>query len=429
MNALDAAVNDRAPSTWPRRRLRYLVDVIGGGTPSKDNPDYWGGDVPWVSPKDMKSQEISTTQDTITPLALLESATRIVPSRCVLVVVRSGILQRTIPVAMNVVPVALNQDMKALRCTGIEAEFLQFLISGLERRLLHQWRKVGATVESIEMPLLLNSVIAVPPPALQDAIIHHLRLETERMDGIIQTQERLVECVDERFAMVQQQRFIGKPTGSTVPGIHQGHLSSGWRAVPFRWLFREVDQRSVTGDEPLLSVSQTRGVILQSELVGRGQQAETYIGYKVCRPGDLIVNRMWVYYGALGVARQSGLVSPDYSIFRAVSPDVDPDLVAAVLKTPAFVAEMTMRVKGIGSAFQGSVRKPRLHPRELGEIVIPVPSPTDFDAIGRHLAEERRTRDQAVSAGMRFVDLLRERRSALITAAVNGQIDKDLEAA
>lgn len=409
--------------------MRHLVRVVGGGTPSKDVPDFWNGDIPWVSPKDMKSSPVTDSEDHITRAALRGSPTSVIPTGCVLIVVRSGILQRTIPTAINDVPVALNQDLKALICHGIRPRFLYYLITGLESRLLHEWRKVGATVESLEMRLVLDTVLAVPPERLQDAISDYLDRKLKRLAALMAAQTRLVEDIEERFALAQQELLIGPPTRSEAPGIHQGRLPSGWAATPFRWLFREIDERSTGGLEPLLSVSQTRGIIRQDELGDRAQRAQSYVGYKLCKAGDLVVNRMWVYYGALGVAHETGLVSPDYSVFRPREPDVDAELVAITLKTPAFVAEMTMRVRGIGSAFQGSVRKPRLHPKDLGEILIPVPPKADHDSVVRRLIEIQR-RANATSLSMtRFIALLEERRHALITAAVSGEIDVTVEAA
>ena len=115
------------PSHWRTEKIKYMVSSCSGGTPNTDNSDYWDGDIPWVSAKDMKRSRISTTEDTITDLGLKESASRLIPENTVLMVVRSGILKHTIPVAINTVPVAINQDMKALFVKeGLESEFLYY---------------------------------------------------------------------------------------------------------------------------------------------------------------------------------------------------------------------------------------------------------------------------------------------------------------
>jgi type I restriction enzyme S subunit len=98
---------------WDVRKLKFEMSFRGGGTPSKSNLAYWNGSIPWVSPKDMKSENIDDAEDHITERAVAESSTNLVPAGSLLMVVRSGILQRTIPVARCIREVALNQDMKA----------------------------------------------------------------------------------------------------------------------------------------------------------------------------------------------------------------------------------------------------------------------------------------------------------------------------
>jgi restriction endonuclease S subunit len=125
------------PAHWDVKRLKFCCTFYGGGTPSKANLEYWGGDIPWVSPKDMKSEIIVDTEDHITEEAIASSTTRLIQPRAVLVVVRSGILRHSIPVAINAEPVALNQDMKALvprQC--LLAEYLKFLMLGHQQALL-----------------------------------------------------------------------------------------------------------------------------------------------------------------------------------------------------------------------------------------------------------------------------------------------------
>ena len=100
---------------WVVKDLIDCVTIRGGGTPSTSKAEYFDGDIPWVSPKDMKFTLITTSIDKITELAIKESSTTLLETNCVLMVVRSGILKKSLPLAINVVPVAINQDMKALK--------------------------------------------------------------------------------------------------------------------------------------------------------------------------------------------------------------------------------------------------------------------------------------------------------------------------
>ena len=188
------------PEHWEMVPLKYLCNFSGGGTPSKDNLSYWtGGDIPWVSPKDMKSFWVSDTQDKLTEIAVEESSTNFVEAGALLMVVRSGILQRTIPIAINKVRVTLNQDMKALRFNKrLNVEYAANFILGSVSSLLLEWSKEGATVESIEQEYLSGSLMPVPPKKEQNAINEELKgrmavfqdLENRAVKGITLLQER-----------------------------------------------------------------------------------------------------------------------------------------------------------------------------------------------------------------------------------------------
>ena len=108
---------DRMPPGWSSAQLIELAGSLGGGTPPTSDPTFWtDGSIPWVSPKDMKVFEIRDTQDRLSSKAL--DRLELVPRASVLVVVRSGILARTLPVALNSVPVTINQDMRAFLPVG-----------------------------------------------------------------------------------------------------------------------------------------------------------------------------------------------------------------------------------------------------------------------------------------------------------------------
>ena len=119
--------------------------ILGGGTPSKSHPEYFMGTVPWVSPKDMKKAIISDSIDHITEEAIASSTTNLIPVNSVLMVIRSGILKHTLPVAINSVPVTINQDMKAfVPDDDMLPEFLMHYFKAIEFDVLTGVRGVTA---------------------------------------------------------------------------------------------------------------------------------------------------------------------------------------------------------------------------------------------------------------------------------------------
>jgi type I restriction enzyme S subunit len=159
------------PIGWEYIRLSELGEFKGGKTPSTNNERYWHGSIPWVSPKDMKGSLISQTEDFVTPHAI-EDGLSIIPAESVLIVVRSGILRRTVPIAINAVPCTVNQDLKALTpFLPPMARYLQVMLRGFERLILTSLTKVGTTVESIKFDEFCLQPFPLPPLAEQHRIV------------------------------------------------------------------------------------------------------------------------------------------------------------------------------------------------------------------------------------------------------------------
>lgn len=201
----------QVPEHWRVSPLKYECSFSGGGTPSKENLEYWNGSIPWVSPKDMKSFWITDSEDKITEQAIKESSTNLVKPGAVLMVVRSGILQRTIPVGINTIPVTINQDMKAIRCSSaVYAEFLTLFIKGYENSLLLDWRKQGATVESIEHEYLANALIPFPPEEEAIDIITMLGRRLKKFDLMELRASDAISILQERRTALISAAVTGK---------------------------------------------------------------------------------------------------------------------------------------------------------------------------------------------------------------------------
>lgn len=176
-------------SGWTRKTLGEICQIRGGGTPSKAVERYWLGEIPWVSPKDMKFEVVTNSIDHISPDAIVDSATSIIPKGSVLMVVRSGILARTVPIAVTGCDLTINQDLKAF-CPGktVEARFLyHFLNSKMD--LLLSLVSRGATVHRLNTDHLRSLEIFVPSLPEQQRIVAKLDAlseETQHLDSIYQ---------------------------------------------------------------------------------------------------------------------------------------------------------------------------------------------------------------------------------------------------
>ncbi len=181
------------PDSWTMVSSGDLGTWSGGGTPSKQNDDFWkDGTIPWVSPKDMKTDRIYDTFDHITPEALGSSPAKTVVRGSTLVVVRSGILRHTLPVAVNEVDVTINQDMKALTPhEGISSDYVSFALKTHEQDILHRCTKSGTTVDNIVVPEFMKYKIPLAPPAEQRRIVGKIEELFSKVNAGIEALEKV----------------------------------------------------------------------------------------------------------------------------------------------------------------------------------------------------------------------------------------------
>lgn len=207
-----------------------------------------------------------------------------------------------------------------------------------------------------------------------------------------------------------------KDTG--VPCL--GEVPEHWTERRAKYFYREADDRSETGKEELLSVSHKTGVTPRKQNVTMFL-AESTIGYKICRPGDIAINTMWAFMGALGIARQVGLVSPAYGIYRPQrSDELNPEYLDRLLRIDVYKSEYMCRSTGINSS------RLRLYPDEFLRIPIICPPLPEQAAIVRFLDHADRKIRRYIRAKQKLINLLEEQKQAIIHRTVTRGLDPNV---
>jgi type I restriction enzyme S subunit len=184
----------KVPAQWQHRKLGYLVSMEGGCTPSKANADYWVGDTPWVSPKDMKTRVISDSEDHVSEEAVRDSSLRLIDAPVVLMVVRGMILAHTFPVAITAAPVTINQDMKALRPKpGCSAKYLAYLLEGISSLILSLVEESAHGTKCLRTEVWKNVNVFLPSPAAQADICAKLERKSKQISVLI---DRISQSID-----------------------------------------------------------------------------------------------------------------------------------------------------------------------------------------------------------------------------------------
>lgn len=199
-------------------------------------------------------------------------------------------------------------------------------------------------------------------------------------------------------------------------------------AVPEHWneqraktFFREVDERSRTGQEELLSVSHLTGVTPRSQKNVTMFKAASYVGSKLCRPGDIVINTLWAWMGALGASRHVGIVSPAYGVYRPHRADsFNPAYLDYLLRTHAYVAEYIGRSTGIRSS------RLRLYPNQFLDIALIQPPRPEQDQIVAYLRAQDAHIARFIKTKRELIALMAEQRSALAERAISSSETQSL---
>lgn len=416
------------PKDWSLLPLKYLSKFTGGGTPSKDKPEYWNGIIPWVSPKDMKTSRITSTIDNITIKAIEQSSTNLLSEGALLIVVRSGILQHSIPVAINDVPVTLNQDMKAIRLDDrLNAQYAMYVITGNQSALLLEWRKQGATVESIEHEYLANTFFPVPSLKEQDKITKFLDHETAKIDLLIEKQQELIQLLKEKLQAVISHvvtKGLNPNAKMRDSGVGLlGKVPEHWEVASVRRYLLEHRQGYYTTDPytddgikllRITDLTELGGINIEN--CPRVHPRESLINYQL-QEGDVVFARTGGA-GLFGVIPKldEAVVYASYLIrFRFLPKFFNINFLRFMLAADSFQLAVKKNI-------HGGVNK-NIHAEDIKDALITCPPLKEQKDISLYLDKCIDIHQALAHKAKVAIELMRERRTALISAAVTGKID------
>lgn len=296
---------------------------------------------------------------------------------------------------------------------GIDARYLFYFFSS-HFRFMCQDGSAKTTVDSVRRWMLTDMPILVPPVNCQKRIAHFLDTETAKIDHLIAKQRELITLTESRLKLWRERTFWGE-VQTEDPFLNP---PTGWKVLRNRHLLEHVDARSETGDEEMLSVSHITGVTPRSMKNVNMFEAESTVGYKLVAKNELVINTMWAWMGALGVSAYEGIVSPAYNVYRFRDLDaVNPMYFDCMYRTDAYVSLMKAHSRGIWES------RLRLYPEVFLRLSSLVPPKDVQDRLVAKNNERTTEAEKLIIRCHKAIELLQERRSALITAAVTGQIE------
>ena len=200
-----------------------------------------------------------------------------------------------------------------------------------------------------------------------------------------------------------------------------GRIPHGWKVLRGKYVFQEFRERSTTGEEVLLSVSEYYGVKPRSEKISEGDhlsRAESLVDYKKCYKNDLVMNIMLAWKRGLGVSKYDGIVSPAYSVFR-FNKGIHPYFMHHLFRTDLYTSHFKTRSTGVIDS------RLRLYPESFLDTEILIPSYEEQTQIANFLDYETAQIDILIDKQQTLIQLLKEKRQAVISHAVTKGLNPD----
>lgn len=356
--------------------LRDLCDFRHGGTPSKAVPAFWSGDIPWVSPKDMKAATVCDASDRISEEAVANSATSIAPIGSTLLVVRSGILAHTLPVALVTGPVAFNQDIKAVvpRSGDVSTAYIYWFLRSKASEVVARGVKKGATVHSVQSGFIESLQVPVPASDEQQRIVDLLA----RAEGIVrlrrQAQQKASEVIPAIFVDIFGD-LAKNPKGWPVETI--GDLSTYTRYGP-RFHDRSYAEN---GARILRTTDMGYAGELAWQQSPKLAMSESELERYSLRPGTLLITRTGATIGKTALFRGATepCIAGAYLIEIGLSDRVVPDFVLHALLGTYGQAQLSRGTR--------TVAQPNINVPAICSIRLPIPALEDQQRFDRFVRE------------------------------------------
>lgn len=396
------------PDHWTRTPIKALVDGPDNGAWG-DEPGLGDIDVVCARVADFEWEHLTVNLSNPTIRSIKRNQfNRLALRNGDLLIEKSGGGEKT-PVGRVV---AFSGDVDAITSNfvarmrpkpGFSPDFLKYLFAAhYLSGFTYQFIKQATGIQNLDDKPLMQVVAWVPDPENQDTIARFLDRETGRIDGLIEKKTRFIALLKE------------KRTADIIEAISP---KEGWSRFPF-WSVAKPKSISGRPDEGLLSVYLDRGVIPYSEGGGLVHKpAESLEKYQLVEPGDLVMNNQQAWRGSLGVSLHRGIVSPAYLVLKLDREKIDPTFANYMFRARPYVEKFMLSSMSVGD-IQRQIKWPHLR-----IVPVVVPSVEEQRKIAERLDNEGKRIDDLIALTERSIDLLREKRAALITAAVTGKID------
>lgn len=417
---------DKLPKHWVSGPLRQLARIYAGGTPDRSNVEFWQhGSVPWINSGAVNDWVITEPSALITEEAVRSSSTRWVPAKSVVVALAGQGKTKGLTARLEI-STTCNQSMAAVVPNRLaDYRFLQFWISANYQSVRNL--AGGDLRDGLNLQHIGSIGVPIPPVDEQRAIASFLDHETAEIDAFIADQQELIGLLNERRAATIT-RAVTKGLDPNIPmkdsGVEWlGTVPVSWSVKPFLRLMKDrVDYRGATPTKtdhgvPLITAKNVRPGFIDYDISREFVEEEQYMNVMrrgLPAKGDILLT-MEAPLGHVALIDDGRVALAQRIIKFRPADELLSRFALYAMNDRYFQAQMESN--GTGSTALG------LKASKLHKLRLVLPSMAEQRTIIGRLDHETTEIDAAIADAKEAIDLSKERRAALISAAVTGKID------
>ena len=419
------------PVHWESKVLKRSFRVVNGSTPKSGEPENWNGDIPWVTPDDLgklSGRVLDEPARYITRKGYESCGTQMVGAGSLILSTRAPIGH----LAISGTPVCTNQGCRSLVSLYTCSE-TYFYFQLLATRPVLEAAGRGSTFRELAREDLESVLLSVPPLDEQRAIAAFLDRETAKIDGLVARKERLIELLQEkRTALITRAVTRGLDPNVTMKdsGVEWlGEIPAHWKVTPLRFACRSIETGGTPSIDYLDDLGKSHvnwftpgdfgGDLVLRDSVRKLAPRAVSLGQARLFPADSVF-----VVGIGATLGKVGLIERPASANQQVNVIIPRDGVESY-----FLAHFLLILGDVMATMANSATLPILNQRQMGALHVPIPPVPEQDEIIAFVRKETAVIDVLIAKVCQAIDLLKEFRTALISAAVTGKIDVREEAA
>lgn len=408
----------KIPKNWSVSKIKhYCTAVFAGGTPDTGRPEYWDGNISWLPSGSIQNNIINEPVRYITQLGLEKSSTKMISANTALVAMTGATCSN---VGFLTFDSCANQSVTAFipKQTSLSKYIFYALLSSKEQILL---KKTGGAQGGVNVEDCKNIFVPYITLLEQKAIADYLDKECAQIDDIVEKQRNIIEKLKEyKKSVITEAVTKGLNPAAKMKdsGIEwMGKIPEHWEVKKIKYIFQLREEKNYMPLEQvnLISLYTEKGVLQHSDIEETtGNKAQNADGYKIVHKGDIIVNIILCWMGAIGVSAYDGVTSPAYDIYRPLS-NTNSKYYHHLFRTSLFSGECYKVGRGI------MMMRWRTYSEQFKSIYVQVPPLTEQQAIADYLNQKCTEIDSVIEKREKMIDLLTEYKKSLIYECVTGK--------